>query len=159
LCTLISELLVKCNVWCCMLNDAILVVSKLVWNPPWFRLTTGIIWAQVRKFERFGACFCTCALIIWSVLLHQQLLLQGLICQDVSVDGCYKRLVWLQLQQQCTIGWLVICTIVSVLLLELTCTRKSFFATPRDDKEFESIVQKDSESIVGITMLMVCIIL
>jgi hypothetical protein len=28
------------------------------------------IWAQVRKFERFGACFCTCALIIWSVLLH-----------------------------------------------------------------------------------------
>jgi hypothetical protein len=34
-------------------------------------LTTGIIWAQVRKFERFGACFCTCALIIWSVLLHK----------------------------------------------------------------------------------------
>jgi hypothetical protein len=33
-------------------------------------LTTGIIWAQVRKFERFGACFCTCALIIWSVLLQ-----------------------------------------------------------------------------------------
>jgi hypothetical protein len=53
-----------------MLNDAILVVSKLVWNPSWFRLTTGIIWAQVRKFERFGACFCTCALIIWSVLLQ-----------------------------------------------------------------------------------------
>jgi hypothetical protein len=53
-----------------MLNDAILVVSKLVWNPSWFRLTTGIIWAQVRKFEHFGACFCTCALIIWSVLLH-----------------------------------------------------------------------------------------
>jgi hypothetical protein len=53
-----------------MLNDAILVVSKLVWIPSWFWLTTGIIWAQVRKFERFGACFCTCALIIWSVLLH-----------------------------------------------------------------------------------------
>jgi hypothetical protein len=33
-------------------------------------LTTGIIWAQVRKIERFGACFCTCALIIWSVLLQ-----------------------------------------------------------------------------------------
>jgi hypothetical protein len=33
-------------------------------------LTTGIIWAQVQKFERFGACFCTCALIIWSVLLQ-----------------------------------------------------------------------------------------
>jgi hypothetical protein len=33
-------------------------------------LTTGIIWVQVRKFERFGACFYTCALIIWSVLLH-----------------------------------------------------------------------------------------
>jgi hypothetical protein len=58
------------NVWCVMLNDAILVVSKLVWNPSWFRLTIGIIWAQVRKFERFGACFCTCALIIWSVLLQ-----------------------------------------------------------------------------------------
>jgi hypothetical protein len=70
-CKWISELLVKCNVWCVMLNDAILVVSKLVWNPSWFQLTTGIIWAQVRKFERFGACFCTCALIIWSVLLHR----------------------------------------------------------------------------------------
>jgi hypothetical protein len=33
-------------------------------------LTTGIIWAQVWKFERFGACFRTCALIIWSVLLQ-----------------------------------------------------------------------------------------
>jgi hypothetical protein len=69
-CKLISELLAKCNVRCCMLNDAILVVSKLVWNPSWFQLTTGIIWAQVRKFERFGACFYTCALIIWSVLLQ-----------------------------------------------------------------------------------------
>jgi hypothetical protein len=54
-----------------MLNDAILVVSSLVWNPSWFRLTTGIIWAQVWKFERFGACFRTCALIIWSVLLQR----------------------------------------------------------------------------------------
>jgi hypothetical protein len=69
-CKWISELLVKCNVWCVMLNDAILVVNKLVWNPSWFRLTTRIIWAQVQKFERFGACFCTCALIIWSVLLQ-----------------------------------------------------------------------------------------
>jgi hypothetical protein len=69
-CKWTSELLVKCNVWCVMLNDAILVVNELVWNPSWFRLTTGIIWAQVRKFERFGACFYTYALIIWSVLLH-----------------------------------------------------------------------------------------
>jgi hypothetical protein len=69
-CKWISELHVKCNVWCVMLNDAILVVNELVWNPSWFRLTTGIIWAQVWKFEHFGACFCTCALIIWSVLLQ-----------------------------------------------------------------------------------------
>jgi hypothetical protein len=69
-CKWISKLLMKCNVWCVMLNDAILVVNELVWNPLWFRLTTGIIWAQVRKFERFGACFCTCDLIIWSVLLQ-----------------------------------------------------------------------------------------
>jgi hypothetical protein len=54
----------------CMLNDAILVVNELVWNPSWFRLTTGIICAQIKKFERFGTCFCTCALIIWSVLLQ-----------------------------------------------------------------------------------------
>jgi hypothetical protein len=54
----------------CMLNDAILVVKELVWNPSWFWLTTRIICAQVWKFESFGACFCTCALIIWSVLLH-----------------------------------------------------------------------------------------
>jgi hypothetical protein len=69
-CKWISELLVKYNVWCVMLNDAILAVNELVWNSLWLRLTTGIIWAQVRKFERFGTCFCTCALIIWSVLLH-----------------------------------------------------------------------------------------
>jgi hypothetical protein len=69
-CKWTSALLVKCNVWCVMLNDAILVVNKLVWNPSWFWLTTGIIWAQVRKFECFGAYFCTCALIIWSVLLQ-----------------------------------------------------------------------------------------
>jgi hypothetical protein len=69
-CKWISELLVKCNVWCVLLNDVILVISKFVWNPSWFRLTTGIIWAQVQKFERFGADFCTCALIIWSVLLQ-----------------------------------------------------------------------------------------
>jgi hypothetical protein len=54
----------------CMLNDMILVVKELVWNPSWFRLTTGIIWAQVRKFEHFSTCLCTCALIIWSVLLQ-----------------------------------------------------------------------------------------
>jgi hypothetical protein len=54
-----------------MLNDVILVVRELVWNPLLFRFTTGIIWAQVWKFEHFGACFCTCALIIWMVLLHR----------------------------------------------------------------------------------------
>jgi hypothetical protein len=59
---------VTCDVF--MLNDAILVVIGLVWDPSWFWLTTRIIWAQVQKFERFGACFCTCALIIWTVLLQ-----------------------------------------------------------------------------------------
>ena len=46
----------------------ILVLCKLVWNPSWFQLTTGFIWAQVREFDHFGDCFCTCALINWSVL-------------------------------------------------------------------------------------------
>ena len=45
----------------------ILVVCKLVWNPSRFRLTTGFIWAQVREFDHFDDCFCTCALINWSV--------------------------------------------------------------------------------------------
>jgi hypothetical protein len=60
----------KYNVWCVMLNDAILVVSELVWNPSWLRLTTGIIWAQVQKFERFGRLFLYLCSIIWSVLLQ-----------------------------------------------------------------------------------------
>jgi hypothetical protein len=34
--------------------------------------TTGVIWAQVREFDHFGDCFCTCALIIWTVLLQMQ---------------------------------------------------------------------------------------
>ena len=46
----------------------ILVVCKLDWNPSRFQLTTGFIWAQVWEFDRFGDCFCTCALINWSVL-------------------------------------------------------------------------------------------
>ena len=29
------------------------------------------LWAQVREFDRFGDCFCTCALINWSVLLQE----------------------------------------------------------------------------------------
>jgi hypothetical protein len=47
LCGVVSlfSVLVKCNVWWVMLNDAILVINRLVWNPSWFRLTTGIIWA------------------------------------------------------------------------------------------------------------------
>jgi hypothetical protein len=40
-----------------MLNDVILVVIRLVWNPSWFWLTTEIIWAQVRKFEHFQRLF------------------------------------------------------------------------------------------------------
>ena len=57
-----------CNMWLVMWITTILVVCKLVWNPSWFQLTTGFIWARVREFDRFGDCFCTCALINWSVL-------------------------------------------------------------------------------------------
>ena len=57
---------VTCEMLCWI--TVILVVCKLVWNPSWFQLTTGFIWAQVREFDRFGDCFCTCALINWSVL-------------------------------------------------------------------------------------------
>jgi hypothetical protein len=85
-CKWISELLVKYNVWCVMLNDAILAVNELVWSPSWFRLTTGIIWAQVQKIERVGACFCTYALIIWLVLL--QLVLE----QNSTLNTSYEYL-------------------------------------------------------------------
>jgi hypothetical protein len=46
------------------------LVYWLVWNPSWFHWTTRVIWAQVREFDHFGDCFCTCALIIWTVPLH-----------------------------------------------------------------------------------------
>ena len=32
--------------------------------------TTGIMGAQVQEFDRFGDCFCTYVLMIWSVLLQ-----------------------------------------------------------------------------------------
>ena len=32
--------------------------------------TTGIMGAEVQEFDRFGDCFCTYVLMIWSVLLH-----------------------------------------------------------------------------------------
>jgi hypothetical protein len=56
-----------CNKWCVMLNHYDL-------GSLWFGLkslviswTTEVIWAQVWEFDRFGDCFRTCALIIWTV--------------------------------------------------------------------------------------------
>ena len=60
-----------CNMWCANVESCtILAFCWLDWNPSWFRWTTGIIWTQVRELDRFGDRFCTCALIIWTVLLH-----------------------------------------------------------------------------------------
>jgi hypothetical protein len=60
-------LLNYCNKCCVMLNHYDL-------GSLWFGLkslviswTTGVIWAQVWEFDRFGDCFWTCALIIWTV--------------------------------------------------------------------------------------------
>jgi hypothetical protein len=53
------------NVLCWIMYDlGLLLVGLKSFVISW---TTGIIWAQVRKFDRSGDCFCSCALIIWTV--------------------------------------------------------------------------------------------
>jgi hypothetical protein len=70
-CKLISELLVKCNVWCIYIEWC-----NLGCKASWFEIFCGFDWLPGLyglKFENLsvsGACFCTCALIIWTVLLQ-----------------------------------------------------------------------------------------
>ena len=68
----ISEL--WCNLWLVVLNHVNHVwswfVCWFVWDALWFYQTTRFIWAQVWRFDRFGDCYCTCALINWTVLLQ-----------------------------------------------------------------------------------------
>jgi hypothetical protein len=55
---------VTCDVLCWIMYDLGLLVGLKSFLISW---TTRIIWAQVRKFGRFGYYFCICALIIWIV--------------------------------------------------------------------------------------------
>ena len=66
----VCEIFVNCDVTCDWLYwiSMILICILVVWDPSWFRWTTGFIWAQVWRFDRFGDCYCTCALINWMVL-------------------------------------------------------------------------------------------
>ena len=60
-----------CNMWLVMLNHVrSWFVCWFVWDPSWFHRTTEFIRAQVWWFDRFGDCYCTCALINWTVLLQ-----------------------------------------------------------------------------------------
>ena len=56
--------------WLVMLNYYDLGCMQVGLKSFMVSVTTGFIWAQVRKFDRFGDRFCTCALINWSVLLQ-----------------------------------------------------------------------------------------
>ena len=59
------------NMWLVMLNHIrSWFVCWFVWDPSWFHWTIRFIWAQVWRFDRFGDCYYTCALINWTVLLH-----------------------------------------------------------------------------------------
>jgi hypothetical protein len=65
------ELLTNCCNKCrLMLNHYDLGCSWFVLKSLVISWTTGVIWAQVWEFDRFGDCFWTCALIIWTVPLQ-----------------------------------------------------------------------------------------
>jgi hypothetical protein len=64
------EMDVACGLLCWI--TTILAYMLVVWNPSWFRWTTRIIWTQVWEFDHFSDCFCTCALIIWTVSWHTE---------------------------------------------------------------------------------------
>ena len=62
------------NMWLVVLNHVrSWFVCRFVWDPSWFHQTTGFIWVQIWPFERFGDCYCTCALVNWTVLLQEGL--------------------------------------------------------------------------------------
>jgi hypothetical protein len=66
------ELLMKyCNKCCVMLNHYDLGCSRFGLKSLAISWTTGVMWAQVWEFNRFGDCFWTCALIIWTVPWQQ----------------------------------------------------------------------------------------
>ena len=61
-----------CNMWlvCWIMCDLGLYVGwfKILRDTRW---TTGFIWAQVWWFDCLSGCYCTCALINWTVQLHK----------------------------------------------------------------------------------------
>ena len=64
-----------CNMWLVVLNHVwSWFVHWFVWDPSWFHRTTEFIWVQVWWFDHFGDCYCTCALINWTVQLHRGIL-------------------------------------------------------------------------------------
>jgi hypothetical protein len=77
-----------CNKWCVMLNHYDLASL-------WFGLkslviswTTEVIWAQVWEFDRFGDCFWTYALIIWTIPWHLDHLIWSL-DKETTIRGCW----------------------------------------------------------------------
>jgi hypothetical protein len=74
------EMDVTCD-WLCWITT-ILAGILVGLKSSWFYWTTGVVWAQVREFDHFGDCFCTCALIIWTVLLHTW----GMLSPKLDVD-------------------------------------------------------------------------
>ena len=57
------------------------------------RWTTGFKWAQVRVFDRFGDCFCTCALINWSVLWEESLCFWFMMGKSSWVPSCTQGFI------------------------------------------------------------------
>ena len=79
-----------CNMWLVVLNYVrSWFVRWFVWDPLWFHRTTRFIWVQVWWFDRFSDCYCTCALMNWTVLL-----------QLVSEQGSTLNLSYVYLKQR-----------------------------------------------------------
>ena len=66
-CEIFVNYYVTCDWLCWIMYDFGLYVGwiKILRDTRW---TTGFIWAQVWWFDYLGGCYCTCALINWTVL-------------------------------------------------------------------------------------------
>jgi hypothetical protein len=86
-----------CNMWLVMLNH---VWSWLyVGDLKSFVVSSDyrFIWAQVWQFDHFSDCYCTCALINWTVLLQKLLLMT--VVHAVLLNhlpwSCVSKVLWL----------------------------------------------------------------
>jgi hypothetical protein len=79
----------------------------------------------VREFDHFGDCFCTCALIIWTVLLHP-LLSSLVLCEDEPTRHSGGDLILSHAIEDCRLPWPPSLYLLAVVGVYLVCRARGY---------------------------------